>query len=186
MSCTCLQVNVTPASTGIAQTMQVEGVWISGIFNYIFTAGGQEYTILWDGEQWSLFAVLPGDDVFIGYNSSVDCPTGTWTLDPDIGAYYFDLFGTANCPEPEPTPQEAATTCYNLLVWQKQCEFGKEVAKYLKLLQFGVTCCNELEELKNKRRALLILNCYDTRDILNNTTEYNTLTYSQIHDLLQY
>jgi hypothetical protein len=186
MSCTCIQVNVTPASTGIAETIQVNGVLVSGSYTYTFTTAGQEYIILWDGEQWSLFAIVAGPDIFIGSNSNVDCPTGEWTLDPDIGPSYFDAFGTVDCPAPEPTPQEAATTCYNLLVWKKQCEFGKEVAKYLKLLQFGVTCCNELEELKNKRRALLILNCYDTRDIPNNTTEYNTLTYSQIKELLEY
>jgi hypothetical protein len=182
MPCSCLQINATPASTGITQTIQVDGVLVSGFYTYTFTVIGQQYTIFWDGEQWSLFAVVPGDDIFLGSNTNIDCPTGTWTLDPDLGPFYFNAFDTANCPD----PQQDATTCYKLLVWQKQCEFGKEVAKYLKLLQFGVTCCNELEELKNKRRALLILNCYDTRDILNNTTEYNTLTYSQIQDLLAY
>ena len=182
MPCTCLQVNVTPASTGIAETIQVDGVIVEGFNTYTFTTGGQEYTILWDGEQWSLFAVVVGDDILIGSNSSVDCPTGTWTLDPDLGPYYFDAFATGECTD----PQAEVDTCYHLIVWQKQCEFAKEVAKYLRLLQFGVTCCNELEELKNKRRALLILNCYDTRDIPNDTTEYNTLTYSQIKDLLKY
>ena len=182
MPCSCLQVNVTPEITGIAETIQVNGVLVEGFYTYTFTTGGQEYIILWDGEFWTLFAVVPGPDVFIGTNTNIDCPTGSWTLDPD----YFIAFSTANCPDPEPTPQEEATNCYNLIVWQKQCEFGKEVAKYLKLLQFGVTCCNELEELKNKRRALLILNCYDTRDIPGDTTEYNTLTYSQIKDLLKY
>ena len=74
--------------------------------------------------------------------------------------------------------------CYHLLVWQKQCQFGKEVLKYLQQLQFGMACCDALEELKNKRRALQILNCYDTRDIPNNTTEYNNITYDDIQYLL--
>ena len=184
MRCSCIQVNITPSSTGIAQTIQVNGVLVSGYYTYTFTIDAQEYTILWNGSQWSLFAVVPGPDILIGSNSSIDCPTGIWTFDPDNG--YFNAFNTLSCPTPDPTPQQAATNCYNLIVWQKQCEFGKEVAKYLRLLQFGSTCCNELEELKNKRRALLILNCYDTRDIPGDTTEYNTLTYSQIKDLLKY
>jgi len=51
-------------------------------------------------------------------------------------------------------------------------------------LQFGNECCETLDKLKNKRRALEILNCYDTRDIADNTTIYNTLTYQQIKNLL--
>ena len=186
MPCTCIQVNITPASSGIAQTIQVNGVLVLGFYTYTFTVDAQQYTITWNGVQWSLFAVVPGPDIFLGSNTTIDCPIGTWALDPDAGPSYLNAFGTATCPDPDPTPQQAATTCYNLIVWQKQCEFGKEVLKYLRLLQFGVTCCDELEELKNKRRALLILNCYDTRDIPGDTTEYNTLTYSQIKDLLKY
>ena len=78
MPCSCLQVNVTPASTGIAETIQVDGVIVEGFNTYTFTTGGQEYTILYDGEQWSLIAVVPGDDIFLGSNNSIDCPTGTW------------------------------------------------------------------------------------------------------------
>lgn len=179
--CTCLQVNVTPVSTGIAETIQVDGVMVEGFNTYTFTAGGQQYIILWDGEMWSLFAVVVGDDIFVGSNSNIDCPNGEWTLNPTEGPHYFNAFSTSECD----TLSEESN-CFKLIVWQKQCEFGKEVAKYLRLLQFGSTCCSELEELKNKRRALLILNCYDTRDIPGNTTEYNALTYSQIQDLLKY
>jgi hypothetical protein len=75
--------------------------------------------------------------------------------------------------------------CFDILVWNKQCEFAQCVFKYLQALQFGAaTCCEQLDELKNKRRALEILNCYDTRDIANNTTDYNSLTYNQIKKLL--
>ena len=73
---------------------------------------------------------------------------------------------------------------YPLLVWDKQCEFGKATFKYMQQLQFGNACCETLDKLKNKRRALEILNCYDTRDIAGNTTIYNTLTYQQIKNLL--
>lgn len=79
-----------------------------------------------------------------------------------------------------------AQECYPILVWDKQCEFAQATLKYLQQMQFGIFCCESLDKLKNKRRALEILNCYDTRDIPNNTTEYNTLTYQQIKNLLNY
>jgi hypothetical protein len=74
--------------------------------------------------------------------------------------------------------------CFNKLIWQKQCEYSQKVLSYLKKLQFGNTCCKELEELKNYRRALLVVNCYDTRDIPSNTTDYNTISYIEIKKLL--
>lgn len=67
---------------------------------------------------------------------------------------------------------------------KKQCEFATKTLKYLKSLLFGNTCCEDLDNLKNDRRILEILNCYDTRDILTNTTEYNTIPYIQIKRLL--
>lgn len=76
--------------------------------------------------------------------------------------------------------------CFFKLVWQEQCDFAQCVYNYVQLLQFGAAPCDALDELMNKRRALEILNCYDTRDIPNNTTEYNTLTYQQIKNLLNY
>jgi hypothetical protein len=181
MSCNCIQVNATPAATGIEETIQVDGVIVEGFNTYTFTAGGQEYTILWDGELWSLFAVVPGADIFVGSNTNIDCPIGEWTLDPDLGPYYFNAFSTVACG----TLSEEEN-CFKLIVWQKQCTFAKEVLNYIRLIQFGGTCCDALEELKNKRRALLILNCYDVRDINGDTTEYNNLTYSQIKELLNY
>lgn len=74
--------------------------------------------------------------------------------------------------------------CFFKLVWQEQCEFAKCTLNYLNLLQFGAVPCDALDELMNKRRALEILNCYDVRDIPNNTTDYNILTYAQIKKLL--
>lgn len=88
-----------------------------------------------------------------------------------------------SCPETYETQAEV-TLCYKKLVWAKQCKYAKQVMSYLQKLQFGMACCDELEHLKNERRALLILNCYDTRDILPNTTEYNALSYQTIKDLL--
>jgi hypothetical protein len=73
---------------------------------------------------------------------------------------------------------------FNTCVLDKQCEFAKCVSKYLQMLQFGATCCDDLEDLKNKKRILEILNCYDTRDIENNTMDYNSISYSKIKNFL--
>lgn len=75
-------------------------------------------------------------------------------------------------------------SCFITLVWQAQCEFAKCVQAYLTQMQFGIFNCEALENLKNKRRALEILNCYDVRDIPNDTTEYNFFTYNQMKKLL--
>jgi hypothetical protein len=81
---------------------------------------------------------------------------------------------------------DADVACFIKLVWEKQCEFAQCVQSYLSNMQFGSFDCEALEMLKNKRRALEILNCYDVRDIPNNTTDYNVLTYTQIKKLLNY
>lgn len=81
------------------------------------------------------------------------------------------------------TPEQE---CFPILVWDKQCEFAQTTLNYLQKMQFGIFCCESLDKLKNKRRALEILNCYDVRDIPDNTTDYNTLTYQQIKNLLNY
>jgi hypothetical protein len=76
---------------------------------------------------------------------------------------------------------------YNKCLVDAQCEFAKCTLKYLQMLQFGAInsgSCKELEILKNKKRTLEILNCYDPRDIENNTTEYNNISYSEIKKLL--
>ena len=79
---------------------------------------------------------------------------------------------------------DAEVACFITLVWQKQCEFAQCVQAYLTQMQFGTFSCEALENLKNKRRALEILNCYDVRDIPNNTTDYNFFTYTQMKKLL--
>lgn len=89
----------------------------------------------------------------------------------------------SNISENDETNKE----CFDILVWNKQCEFAQAVLAYLKQLEFGgAACCEEFENLKNQRRALEILNCYDTRDIADDTTNYNFLTYHQIKNLLNY
>jgi len=50
---------------------------------------------------------------------------------------------------------------------------------------FGNADCEALENLKLKRRVLKILNCYDSRDIINNTMDYNNISYTKIKKLLE-
>ena len=83
------------------------------------------------------------------------------------------------------TPEEDIV-CYDINVWEKQCEFSKCVLTYIKGLQFGSVPCEALDNLMLEKRILKILNCYDTRDIPGNTTDYNILTYSQIKKLLNH
>jgi hypothetical protein len=83
------------------------------------------------------------------------------------------------------TPEEDIV-CYDINVWEKQCEFSKCVLAYIKGLQFGSVPCEALDNLMLEKRILKILNCYDTRDIPGNTTDYNILTYSQIKKLLNH
>ena len=83
------------------------------------------------------------------------------------------------------TPNEDIT-CYDINVWEKQCQFSKCVLNYIKGLQFGSVSCEALDNLMLEKRILKILNCYDTRDIPGNTTDYNILTYSQIKKLLNH
>jgi len=83
------------------------------------------------------------------------------------------------------SPNEKNKECFDKLVWNKQCEYSKDVLAYLNRILYGyISSPSKIEILKNKKRALEILNSYDTRDIANDTTTYNTLTYTQIKKLL--
>ena len=75
--------------------------------------------------------------------------------------------------------------CYKKLVWNKQCIFAKDVLKFVNEISFGYFKPEALECLKEERRKLLILNAYDPRDIANNTTDYNNITYNTIKKLLK-
>lgn len=83
-----------------------------------------------------------------------------------------------------PTEEEIQIECYKKAVWSKQCQYSALVDEYRQAVIFGSVCCDMLENLKQQRRILHILNCYDTRDIFNDTTLYNNLTYTQIQQLL--
>jgi len=82
------------------------------------------------------------------------------------------------------TADEKNKECFDKLVWAKQCIFGKDVLKFVNEISFGYLKTDALECLKNEKRSLEILNCYDTRDIENDTTLHNVLKYSQIKKLL--
>lgn len=110
-------------------------------------------------------------------------PTGS-LISPTSYGIYEDNSGGICFDNPTNTTAEINQECFDKLVWEKQCEFAQCVLNYLRQLQFGTTPCDMLENLKDQRRALEILNCYDTRDIEFNTTDYNTLTYNQIKKLL--
>jgi hypothetical protein len=99
------------------------------------------------------------------------------TSAPNYGYICFSIY-TA------PTQQEIDEECFNILVWDKQCEFGKNVYDYLLKLNFGIANCEALECLKNQRRVLKILNCYDTRDLGTIVPQYNALSYNTIKKLL--
>jgi hypothetical protein len=145
---------------------------------------GLDFIIVWDiaNLRWdigigNLLSYTPIGE----YTEDVDCPaTNTWDI------FIKDFIDKVETQlGAEITPEEVV--CYNILVWNKQCEFAQCVYKYLQAIQFGGSpSCEQLDNLKNKRRALEILNCYDTRDIVDNTTNYNFLTYSQIKKLLNY
>jgi hypothetical protein len=83
-----------------------------------------------------------------------------------------------------PTEADLEIECFQKAVWSKQCQYSNAVDNYRQAMIFSSVCCDMLENLKQQRRILHILNCYDTKDIPNNTTLYNTFTYTQIQQLL--
>jgi hypothetical protein len=112
-----------------------------------------------------------------------------------VGSILSFLYGSGGAPpfdlhlspggDSELTPDEKNKECFDKLVWDKQCIFAKDVLKYVNQVSFGYIKPEALECLKNEKRALEILNCYDTRDIEEETTNYNILTYKQIKKLLK-
>jgi len=156
---------------------------------YLFTINNQEFIVLYNGESnppaapWIVFSEQANTQWEL--DSTANCPYGNYssTTYYESSIIFFDYLIISEIPV---DPNNELINCYKLLVWKKQCEFSKCVLKYLRNLQFGIFNCNELEHLKNKRRVLNILNSYDARDILYNTTEYNTITYAEIQALLNY
>jgi hypothetical protein len=70
-----------------------------------------------------------------------------------------------------PTEEELAIQCFEQKLHDKTLEFNKDLANYVKKLNYGSRCCEELDRLTNEKRVLDILNCYDTRDIYECTEQ---------------
>lgn len=144
---------------------------------YSFDIGEDTYYIFFNNNQnnWVVGPVVSNDISSFSQNTSNSlCPFGYYST-----TFLFIKFWVKGYDCGNQTEEDFCEKLHN-----KQCEFATKTLKYLKSLQFGNTCCEELEELKNNKRILKILNCYDTRDIPANTTEYNTIPYIQIKRLL--
>jgi hypothetical protein len=141
----------------------ITGVWIEFIDNeWIVSTGMASPT--------TLQATLSED---------TPCPFGVYTIEEGS---IFESFIVEPCTIPNPYVE--SINCYKLAVWSKQCEYSKCVLEYVNNLIFGIDVCKLEESLKEQRRVLEILNCYDPRDIPNNTVIYNTIPYGTIKKLL--
>lgn len=145
---------------------------------YSFNIEGDIYYIIFSTitNSWIVTAVPYQETTIIVSNSSNSlCPYGYYTTN----AENFLRFWVKGYDCGDKIEKDFCEKLH-----KKQCEFAIKTLNYLKHLQFGNTCCDELDNLKNDKRVLEILNCYDTRDIPANTTEYNTIPYVQIKRLL--
>ncbi len=74
--------------------------------------------------------------------------------------------------------------CFKLAVWNLQKKFSLLSINYINEIENGNICKDEFKHLKMFRRQLLMLNRYDIRDIVSNTTNYNIHTYTEIKKIL--
>ena len=170
-----------PTEIEVIATIEVDEFGNHLIYNgypyYILHIGLDTYYIFFNSivNAWVVGPVVSEDVAFITQNNSTSlCPFGYYNVDDYFLRFWVTGYDCGN--------QTAEDFCNK--IHTKQCEFASKVLKYLKHLQFGNSCCEELDDLKNDKRILEILNCYDTRDIESNTTNYNVLPYSQIKKLL--
>jgi hypothetical protein len=151
---------------------------------YTFIIGDINAKIEWNGEDsWNLLLFIGAWSTYVYLEEDINCPYGVFYI-PSLGATIFEAFEVN--PVMIPNPYVESINCYKLAVWSKQCEYSKCVLEYVNNLIFGIDVCKLEESLKEQRRVLEILNCYDPRDILGNTTNYNTITYTKIKQLLNY
>lgn len=75
--------------------------------------------------------------------------------------------------------------CYKLKVWSLQCKFSTLAEKYMNNMLLGISCPEQLDYLKTFRRSLALLNRYDTRDVVEQTTDYNVILYATIINILE-
>jgi hypothetical protein len=91
---------------------------------------------------------------------------------------YIDISGYTTYTEDE-------EVCFKLAVWDLQCKFATLVRQYADHLNYGIHTNSGIDCLKTFKNGLQLLNRYDPRDIAGDTTDYNTLTYSTILNILQ-
>ncbi len=179
LSCKCIKVIYSIDEEDITIEVKALPILYNNNFVYSLPIEGIEggAYLYFDNNYWRF-----GNNIFT-LNSTINCPYGTYIADNESNIDSFRVVANCSCPDIPAISEEE--NCFKLLVWQKQCEFSKCVLNYLQQLELGMTdCCELFEDLENKKRILKILNCYDTRDIPANTTEYNTIPYIQIKRLL--
>lgn len=75
--------------------------------------------------------------------------------------------------------------CFKLAVWSLQCKFATLVQEYFYQIEYGISTNCTLDNLLLYKWGLEVLNNYNPRDIAENTTEYNAMSYSDILTILQ-
>lgn len=126
--------------------------------------------------------------------------TGDYTLDdPTAGNFFgFTFVDVDNEPvilgeiDPEcytrlcfvKQQDTSVITKFKLKLLYLQCDYANQVFKYIQNLRFGLDTSKQLLNLKKVKNALVLLNQYDTRDILYNQTIYNTMTYKEIKEII--
>lgn len=75
--------------------------------------------------------------------------------------------------------------CFKLAVWSLQCKFADLVQEYFYQLEYGTGSECTLDSLLIFKWGLEVLNRYNPRDIVDNTTDYNSISYSEILAILQ-
>jgi len=74
--------------------------------------------------------------------------------------------------------------CFKMSVWLLQCNYSKLVLNYVNAIRFGIECSDLFEKLIAFKAGLEVLNKYNPRDIVNETTDYNIIKYSTIRKIL--
>ena len=73
---------------------------------------------------------------------------------------------------------------YKFCMFKLQCEYAKQVIKYLACLKHGLDITKSFAKLIENKRLLILLNQYDVRDIKYNTKSYNQFTFTEIKQLI--
>lgn len=95
-----------------------------------------------------------------------------------IDIYEYDNSGDYSVYSDDPE------VCFKISVWQLQCKYSKQVLNYVNGLRFGVDCSELFEKLISFKAGLEVLNRYNPRDIVEDTTDYNVVSYSTIRKIL--